>query len=180
MLQYEAIVVEAFRLFPDEFALRGYPEYPDSSDVHKPLYGILKRRGLVRAAQKTFALTTKGVETADQLGTGASLNDARSPDRMTRPVKSEVERMLGSAALSLFVAGTPQRILDTDFYNFLGCTVRTPPNDFLGRLATTMDAVRIAAKLGQPSPEQADQLEKTWSFLEKQFKQQIDRRKEGK
>ena len=30
-LKYEDIVVEAFKLFPDEFALRGYPEYPDSS-----------------------------------------------------------------------------------------------------------------------------------------------------
>src|ERR1043166_4572614 len=57
MLKYEDIVVEAFKVFPDEFALRGYSQYPDSSDVHKPLYGILKRNGLVRAAHKTFGLT---------------------------------------------------------------------------------------------------------------------------
>ena len=37
-LKYEDIVVGAFKKFPDEFALRGYPEYPDSSDIHKPLY----------------------------------------------------------------------------------------------------------------------------------------------
>jgi len=54
-LKYEDIVVQAFEMFPKDFALRGYPNYPDSSDIHKPLYGILKRRGLVRAAHKTFA-----------------------------------------------------------------------------------------------------------------------------
>jgi len=41
---YEDIVVEAWKLFPQEFGLRGYADkYPDSSDLHKPLYGSLKR-----------------------------------------------------------------------------------------------------------------------------------------
>src|SRR5436309_8563380 len=98
-LEYEDIVVKAFEMFPDEFALRGYPQFPDSSDVHKPLYGMLKRRGLVRAAHKTFALTSKGVETAQRLAetAGVSLDEARSADRMTRDVKTEVDRMLASA-----------------------------------------------------------------------------------
>jgi hypothetical protein len=182
MLQYEDIVVEAFKMFPDEFALRGHPEYPDSSDVHKPLYGVLKRRGLVRAAHKTFALTTKGVETAERLAAhaGASLDDLRSPDRMTRPVRAEVDRMLASDALRFLSNNAPERILDTDFYNFIGCTVRTPPNDFLGRVTTTSDAVAAAARLGQPSKEAAEQLAATWKFLQQQFKPQIDRRREKK
>jgi hypothetical protein len=180
MLQYEDIVVEAFKMFPDEFALRGHPEYPDSSDVHKPLYGILKRRGLVRAAHKTFALTTKGVETAQRLiaNAGVSLDDARSPDRMTRPTRAEVDRMLTCDAFAFFANGKHEKILDTDFYNFLGCTVRTPPNDFLGRVTTTADAVDAAVRLGQPSPEVAGQLDAAWQFLQQQFKPQIDRRRE--
>ena len=40
-LKYEDIVVKAFERFPDEFALRGYPQFPDASDIHKPLYGLL-------------------------------------------------------------------------------------------------------------------------------------------
>lgn len=182
MLQYEDIVVKAFEMFPDEFALRGHPKYPDSSDVHKPLYGILKRRGLVRAAHKTFALTTKGVETAERLiaHAGMSLDDARSADRMTRPVRSEVDRMLASDALAFFANDQREKILDTDFYNFLGCTVRTPPNDFLGRVNTTTDAVDAAVRFGQPSQETARRLAATWQFLQQQFKPQIDRRREKK
>ncbi len=37
-LQYEDIVVTAFTRYPEDFQLRGYPQYPDSSDIHKPLY----------------------------------------------------------------------------------------------------------------------------------------------
>ena len=66
-LKYEDIVVKAFELFPDEFSLRGHPEFPDSSDIHKPLYGVLKRGGMVRAANKAFGLTQRGVETARRL-----------------------------------------------------------------------------------------------------------------
>ena len=32
-LQYEDIVVAAFQRFPEDFQLRGYPQYPDSSDI---------------------------------------------------------------------------------------------------------------------------------------------------
>lgn len=182
MLKYEDIVVEAFKLFPDEFALRGYREYPDSSDVHKPLYGMLKRRGLVRAAHKTFALTTKGVETAQRLiaNAGASLDDVRSPDRMGRDVQAEVDRMIASDAFAFFATGKREKILDTDFYNFLGCTVRTPSNDFLGRVNTTNDAVAAAVRLKQPDPAVAGQLAAAWQFLQQQFKPQIDRRREKK
>ncbi|WP_093515559.1 hypothetical protein [Stigmatella erecta] len=178
-LKYEDIVVSAFEMFPDEFALRGYPQYPDSSDLHKPLYGPLKREGLIRAANKTFALTARGVEKAQQLigAAGDKLTKARDGNRMTRDVQVEVERMLASAAFKLYVNGQRERVLDTDFYAFLGCTVRTPRNDFLGRLTATADAVSAAKKLKQPEPEAAALLAEAWAFLEKKFKPLVNRRK---
>src|SRR2546430_12594869 len=66
-LHYEDIVVLAFRKHPQDFQLRGYPEYPDSSDLHKPLYAM-KRDGLVRSASdKSFLLTARGIEIAREL-----------------------------------------------------------------------------------------------------------------
>ncbi len=176
-LKYEDIVVRAFKMFPDEFALRGYPEYPDSSDIHKPLYGPLKRDGFIRSANKTFALTARGVEHARALieRAGEKLNQDRDANRMTRDIKIEVERMLVSDAFKLVGAERKDRILDTDFYAFLGCTVRTPKNDFLGRLSVTAEAVKIAAKLKQPDEKAAELLSETWVYLEQKFKSLIDR-----
>jgi hypothetical protein len=171
LLKYEDIVVEAFRQFPDEFALRGYPEFPDSSDIHKPLYGPLKREGLIRSGNKKFGLTAKGVEQAASLinKAGDKLSLTRDARRMTRDVEREVERMLNSEAVRLFRAGNNEKILDTDFYAFVGCTVRTPMNDFLGRVKTTTDAVHTAKELRKPDEALADLLEKVWTLLRSRF-----------
>ena len=177
-LKYEDIVVRAFKLFPDEFALRGYPEYPDSSDIHKPLYGTLKKFGFVRSAHKNFALTVRGVEEGARLAgfAGESLKEVRSGDRLRRDVKGELDRALRSDAFQLFTSERQAKILDTDFYAFLGCTVRTPRNDFLGRLNTVEEALREAVRLAYPSAEGADLLNRAWIFLREQFRPQIERR----
>jgi hypothetical protein len=58
---YEEIVLSAWRLFPEAFSLRNHPEYPDASDVHKPLYSTLRANGLVEpVGDKRFRLTNEG------------------------------------------------------------------------------------------------------------------------
>lgn len=135
-LQYEDIVVTAFHRYPEDFQLRGYPEYPDSSDIHKPLYSM-KRDGLVRSANKSFQLTPRGLDVARAL-----LNVAGpARDRLTKPEENEINRILKSQVFELFQKGEIDRILDTDFYEYLGVSVRTAKGDFLGRLATVEQAV---------------------------------------
>ena len=174
-LKYEDIVVRVFLMFPDEFALRGHAEYPDASDVHKPLYGVLKKQGLVRAAQKQFALTARGVEVAERLidKAGESLDNPRNAERLTRDVKAELDRMVKSDAYRLFVGSQQDRILDTDFYAFLGCTVRTKKNDFIGRLKAARDAVSVASKLEKPDIATAQRLQRLANYLNDRFRQEI-------
>ncbi len=90
-LQYEDIVVSAFHRYPEDFQLRGYPQYPDSSDIHKPLYSM-KRDGLVRSANKSFQLTPHGLDVARTLLNVAGL----ARDRLTKPEENEINRILRS------------------------------------------------------------------------------------
>jgi hypothetical protein len=177
-LKYEDIVVKAFELYPDEFALRGYAQYPDSSDIHKPLYGPLKRKGLIRNAQKTFSLTDKGVEVAKRLDGGASTAAPVPGERVDRVSKREIDRMIGSAAFGFFRNEQVEKILDTDFYAFIGSTVRAPRNYFIGRVSTTTDAVRLAGKLAYPDKAVAKELAGAWKAMQERFKEEIRRRKE--
>jgi hypothetical protein len=179
-LKYEDIVVKAFQMFPEEFSLRGYPQFPDSSDIHKPLYGPLKRHGMIRAASKSFALTESGVEFVRRLRSQGSRrsNSSEGGERFPRDAGAEIERMLQSAAFKFYVEGRKEKILDTDFYAFLGCTVRTPRNEFLGRLNRTEEAVHEAARLRHPTPEISEQVKSTFSFVKQQF-QDIIRRRQG-
>ncbi len=135
-LQYEDIVVTAFQRYPEDFQLRGYPQYPDSSDIHKPLYSM-KRDGLVRSANKSFLLTPHGLDVARNLVGAPDI----ARDRLTKPEENEINRILKSQVFRLFQEGQTSRILDTDFYEYLGVSVRTPKGDFLGRVATVEEAV---------------------------------------
>jgi hypothetical protein len=168
-IKYEDIVVKAFELFPDEFALRGYPKYPDSSDIHKPLYGPLKRHGYIRANNKMFTLTERGLAKATELASPASAN----PDRLNRADETELRRIIDSETFRLFINGERERLLDTDFYSYLSVTVRTPRNDFVGRLAAVQEAVTKAAKLGKdPKHLKAKELH---DFLAEKFASIIER-----
>lgn len=145
--RYEDIVVKAFELFSTDFQLRGYPQYPDSSDIHKPLYGPLKRQGLVKAANKMFSLTDKGLTRAKILAQPKKDSELGRGERITRDVAHEIERLQTTNAWRLYLEGNQDKILDTDFYVFLGVTVRTDRNGFLGRLRSVEEAVKIAAKV---------------------------------
>ena len=148
-LRYEDIVVKAFEMFPEDFALRGYPKYPDSSDIHKPLYGPLKRAGHVLAGNKQFRLTQKGLERARQLSTSGKKTEKTAAERLSRDKEAEIQRIFQTEAFRLFFEDKGDSILDTDFYAYLGVTVRTPRNDFLGRLKTVEEAVNAASLLSK-------------------------------
>jgi hypothetical protein len=65
---FEDVVVAAWRLSPQEFGLRGYIEmYPDSSELHRPLYGALERERLVCVQRSKLALTERGLAAAERL-----------------------------------------------------------------------------------------------------------------
>lgn len=145
---YEDIVVTAWKMWPEEFGLRGYTDlYPDASDLHKPLYGPLKREGLVQSRNKRFGLTERGRATVEHLRTPGPVAPKRS--RITRGEKAELLRLLDRPILQLI--GNPQDILDTDVYDFYGVTVRTSPSEFAGRIATVDAAIDAAVEAHDPA-----------------------------
>jgi len=168
-LQYEDIVVAAFKKYPEDFQLRGYPEYPDSSDIHKPLYEM-KRAGLVRAANKTFQLTAQGIEAAREL----MHSNASDKKRLTKAEESEINRIVNSAAFQLFQEGQQDSILDTDFYEYLGVTVRTSDGDFWGRVRNVEQAVK--AHDYKRGDNLSSALKRLHGFLVMRFKEDLDAR----
>lgn len=134
-VRYEDIVVGLFKKYPHDFQLKGYSEYPDSGDlIHKPLYDF-KKKGYINAESKIFSLTDRGIEFARRLINGTKIaND--SDGRLSRSTEVEVSRIKSLEGFSLFVNGDKNRLSDNDFYNYIGVTVRTPKNSFLGRLET--------------------------------------------
>ncbi len=146
-LKYEDIVIAAWKKYPQDFSLRGY-DYPDSSDIHKPLYGPLKTRGLVRTANKFFALTEHGQA---YIGKLIDAQKGKSPngrtERLARDEQVEINRLLQSDAFRLYEKGEKEKILDSDVYTFYGVTVRTNENEFRGRIYTVEAAIEKGYRL---------------------------------
>ncbi len=138
-IRYEDIVVGLFKKYPHDFQLKGYAEYPDSGDlIHKPLYDF-KKKGYVNAENKIFSLTDRGVELSRQLSSkGKVAKDSK--DRLSRSAETEASRVKSLEGFLLFVDGNKEHLSDNDFYNYLGVTVRTQKNSFIGRLET-MNAI---------------------------------------
>ncbi len=149
---YEDIVVRAWQLFPQELGLRGYVDlYPDASDLHKPLYGPLKRDGYVRVQNKKFGLTDSGLAVAQQISQPPADESPEGKGRVRRDQLIEIEKLCKKAAVGLVQQGPSEELLDTDLYDFYSVTVRTKPADFAGRIATVDRAIDAALGAQDPS-----------------------------
>lgn len=145
-IRFEDIAVSAYKNFSADFQLKGYPQYPDTGDIiHKPLYSELKKHGYVLSGNKYFSLTRKGIEYAKNLLKNSTDTEKGNGEatyiKLTADQQKELDRLKSSTAVTLFLEGKKENILDIDFYSYLEVTVRTDKNSFLGRLSTVEDAI---------------------------------------
>ena len=144
--RYEDIVAGIFKKYPEDFHLRGYREYPDSGDlIHKPLYDF-KKKGMINASNKIFSLTDRGIEAAKKFKQALAGTSVVSEDRFSRAVENELSRIESLEGYRLFLDGKQDKISDSDLYNYLGATVRTDKNSFIGRMETVKDVVKQLKK----------------------------------
>ena len=122
---YEEIVVESWKKYPERYALRNYPHFPDSADQNKPLYGDLKKRGyVVPLGDRFFRLTETGLERA--IGLQKALPDRAPADSVRRLSRSEsrlIRRATASEAYAKWSAGQTDEIVDFDARAFFGVSV---------------------------------------------------------
>jgi hypothetical protein len=179
-LDYEDIVVKSWELFPTDFGLRKYAEkYPDSSDIHKPLYGPLKTKGLILSGSKKFKLTEKALAYLEDLQRHAdpkkkSQGKKNESYRLDRASEQELKRISGCEAFTLFTMGQKNEILDTDFHEFFGTSPRMNHKEFQGRLSTVKSLCDQIKRLKNKS--EFTIINQLHAFLIKKFGEIVDRR----
>jgi hypothetical protein len=153
-VRYEDIVVGVFKNHPGDFHLKGYPEFPDTGDaVHKPLYDY-RKRGMVSASNKMFSLTQHGVAEAERLQAieKGKPKPTEVRHRLERDAQIEIERIKQLEGFKLFVAGKHADVIDSDLFEYLGVSVRSTKNDFIGRLEAMKSAIAAVANAGLKDP----------------------------
>lgn len=139
MVKYEDLAVKAFKQYP-EFQLRGYPEYPDTEHISKRLYD-LRKEGLIKVHNKFITLTEKGKTYAKQIMSTKPRFPKKTLQKLSRDVMGEIDRIKSTDAFQLFATGKKDQIVDTDFFTYLGTTVRTERTDFRARIKTVQDVI---------------------------------------
>ncbi len=136
-IRYEDVVVGLFKKYPNDFHLKGYPEHPDTGDlIHKPIYDF-KKKGLVEVYNKVISINIRGKEFAQNLiGQEGSYDQGADNNRLSRSTDVEAKRVAQLEGFRLFLNGEGDKLAENDFYNYLGVTVRTQKNSFIGRLET--------------------------------------------
>jgi len=135
-LKYEDVIVKLFKKYPENFHLKGYPEYPDTSN--QSFYG-LRKEGLIQVRNKFVTLTEKGITFAKWLLNTKSFSQQKESQKLTRDIINEIERARKTDAFRLFISNKKEQIVDTDFFSYLGTTVRAERTDFRARVKIMQD-----------------------------------------
>lgn len=150
-ITYEDLVVAAFETYPGDFSLRGYPHYPDASDIHKPIYNHLKPQGLVRVSNKTFRITEAGLEAARRLSFASNVEYPEDDRRLTRSQERALRRYEKSSAVQLMSAGKEDDLIDTDCQRFYGFAPWSSPSEASARRQEFLTILDILEQLDTPT-----------------------------
>lgn len=174
-LHYEDIVVALFKKYPKDFAMRGYPEYPDSEGVNHEFYrGDMKKSGKINYSNKIFSLTDKGLNYVEKLFDSSNHKEPVHVEKLPRFANKEIERIRKTEGFKLFIGGETEKLNDTDFYTYLGVTPRTLKNDFIGRLNTMNDAIKELGEAVNKSDVDLKVIDYHKFLLEEKFKNIVD------
>lgn len=141
-LKYEDVYVKAFKKYPNDFQLRGYPDYPDTELMSKKIYD-LRKNGFLQIHRKFITITEKGKTLAEELSrSGTKHSDKNDLSKtLSRDILNQIERIKNTDAFQLFANDKKDQIVDTDFFAYLGTTVRTERTDFIARIKTVKDVI---------------------------------------
>ena len=187
----EDLVVEAWRLFPADFSLKGYTDYPDSNLVLTQVMGkrapLIVRGWLEKVGAKQYRLTVKGAHDLERIQGSAA--DAPSQIRIERPLEDTLGPLLISAAYQLWREGRGEEITFYHFSRFAGLSAGDKWQKVVGKLEQVAHLVNQATKMGASgesvrihhgkrnyvfSPEDIFELANMFLFLQQKFKQEMD------
>jgi hypothetical protein len=145
-LKFEDIVVALFKKFPKDFHLKGHKEYPDSGDsIKRPLY-TFRDKGLLSARNMIFSLTDKGLDMAEKTKLNVGGKQIKQQENFDRYVEKEIKRVENLNSFKLYLESNFDNILDTDFFDYLGISVRSSRMEFKGRLKFMDDIADLLKK----------------------------------
>ena len=142
----EELLVEAWKLNPDAFGLRGFEDqHPDANKVYTKLDG---RKGLVaegfitKSGRRVYRLTPRGLAAASRLRPG----DTEAQAKMYRVLQTEVAQILGHPVFALWQEDPERPTRFREAGHFWGIAPGTPALRARERVSNIDHALREALR----------------------------------
>jgi hypothetical protein len=146
-LKFEDISVALFKKFSKDFHMKGYEQYPDSGDSIKRPFYTFRDKGLLSARNMIFSLTEKGLDISLKIKNKVSGKNILEKENFDRYIAKELLRITNLNAFQYFIAGKTNDIFDTDFFDYIGISVRASRMDFKGRLKYISDIIEALRRI---------------------------------
>jgi hypothetical protein len=139
----EHIVAACFRLFPEKFHLRGYPEWPDSTVVNKRWLDCRSKGYLTGSTARGFRLSPAGLAVAKRTSEVLSADIAPAASEKTSRYEAESRTRAGrfvaalenSKAYGVYLdAGNVSSLGEFDLREMLLCPMESPAKTLFSNL----------------------------------------------
>jgi hypothetical protein len=165
----EDLIVQAHRLFPPDFALKGYKDHPDSNAVLTQVMGVkaplIVRGWLEKTGTKQYRLTPKGlhdlVALRESEGSAVATETAVSIERKQ---DEAIGRLMTSTAFELYKQDRANEITFHQFCRFIGLSARDKWQRVAGRLEAVRHLIDEARRLGEGGQGLRVHLEHNYTF----------------
>lgn len=167
-VNFEEIVLQAWKDFPADFSLLNHPEFPDASIAYQRIYANLTaKRLLVPLRKQVLRLTDKGLDRAQAIEN--NLDDQENSKhriQLSREAKQFLDHALKTRAYLTWKNDRGDQLIDYDARVFFQFSTGTPIRDRKRRLGNAREAIEKAIAMGLPD---GDTLRDLLEFLVSRF-----------
>lgn len=168
----EMMVVKAWKMFPSEFSMQGYPQYPNA-DISKYVTKLFKEN-LLRGGFYDYKITEKGRKYVERITSKRKekIKPIKASIDVPRYIKSEIIRITNTKMFKYFTEGE-RNFLESDLFEFLGTSARSfkdsNKSPFLARYNLIIKEVIPFCQRNQQKDKEAKKIVELWKLLSDEF-----------
>ena len=172
----EEMVVKVWKMFPNEFCLKGYPQYPNA-DISKYITKLFKEN-LLRGSFYNYTITEKGREYAKRLLSKGSVKGSESIS-IPRQIESEIARIRRSKVFQLYLKGESE-FIESDLFDFIGTSSRSFGDSnktaFISRFNVISKEVIPFCEKNKNGQLEAEKIILLWNILMTRFRDLLNKK----
>lgn len=166
----EMMIVKAWKMFPSDFSMKGYPQYPNA-DISKYITALF-RANLLKGGFHNYRITEKGIKFVEEEKLKKQPKKSLDKTKLPRYIEFEINRILTSKVFEYF-SNDKKDFLETDLFEFLGTSARSfkdsNQSNFLSRYNLVVKEVIPFCQKNKNLDNRLNKIIELWNSLQNKF-----------